>query len=121
MLPSSCCSSCTSLSSSIGIRLMAVLAFVACAAPGSLCFEDVLQLVEEASPLGHRSAVFRRGVLVEELALLFREALGDLDQHLDELVAGPMRSHVGQSLAPELEDLAVLRTAGDIEVFGAFK
>src|SRR5215218_9663330 len=68
------------LSSSMGIRVMAP--------PWSFVdLEHLFQLVHEAPLLRHRAAVFGGGEVAQQVLLLFRQLLGDLDQDLDQLVA----------------------------------
>lgn len=56
------------------------------------------------------------GELLEQLLLTVGQLFGDLDQDLNQLVAGAMAANVGQALALELEHFAVLGAAGDIEL-----
>src|SRR5205814_948650 len=49
------------------------------------------------------------------------ELARDLDENLHELIAGAMRTEVGKAFALELEDLAMLRAGGHIQLFAAFE
>src|SRR3954453_14395856 len=70
--------------------------------------EHVLQLFKEPLALGHVTAVLGGSELAEQLLLPVGQLARDLDQHLDELVAGAVGPAVRQALPAELEDLAVL-------------
>src|SRR4051794_12975938 len=86
-----------------------------------VALEHILEFVEEGLALGQGRSVLGAGELAEELALFLGQLAGHFDEDLHELVTVAGRAEVGQTLALELEDLAVLRAGGDVHLLGAFQ
>src|SRR5687767_13629179 len=81
----------------------------------------LLELLQERLPLREPGDVLGRGELAQELFLPVRQPFRNLDQDLDELVAGPLGPQVGQPLPLELEDLPVLRARRELELLPAIQ
>src|SRR4051812_26395200 len=88
----------------IGGRALSSRLFVGVVRP-----EHLLHLVEEALRLRMRVLAGAGGELLEQLALLLGELLGDLDGHPDVLVAALVSVQVGNSLTFQAEHLPALR------------
>src|SRR5512136_1278658 len=74
--------------------------------------DEFAEFLEEA---GARLFLLLPGEFLQELPLLLRDLLGDMDHHLDELVPPPVRVQAGHSLTLEPEDRVGLGAGRDLQ------